>query len=90
MNAWRSRAGECDSQIRRHASNTEAKRRGTNSASETWQVPGQSIGVWNPHKVPWPQDAVSTEQMERYYQTVAPFMLPQRSAFPKVQQPLVW
>jgi len=47
-----------------------------NSASETWQVAGQWIGVSNPHKLLWPEDAVSKEQMLRYYQTVAPFMLP--------------
>ena len=47
-----------------------------NSACETWQVAGQSIGVSNPHKLLPQEDAVSKEQMLRYHQTVAPFMLP--------------
>jgi bifunctional non-homologous end joining protein LigD len=47
-----------------------------NSASQTWEVAGHTIVVSNLTKLLWPQDGVSKEQMLRYYEKVAPFMMP--------------
>jgi bifunctional non-homologous end joining protein LigD len=45
-------------------------------ASQAWKVAGRSIAVSHPAKVLWPDQGISKEQMLRYCETVAPFMLP--------------
>nr|MBC7243758.1 DNA polymerase domain-containing protein [Chloroflexota bacterium] len=44
--------------------------------SETWQVDGRALVVSNLRKVFWPEDCLTKEDMLRYYQAVAPTMLP--------------
>jgi bifunctional non-homologous end joining protein LigD len=45
------------------------------STSQTWDLAGRSVVVSHPTKVLWPEDYLTKEQMLRYYERVAPFLL---------------
>jgi len=47
-----------------------------NALSETWQMSGRSVPVSNLDKPFWPEDGLTKGDMLRYYQAVAPTMLP--------------
>ncbi len=46
------------------------------SPSETWEIAGRSLLVSRPDKVLWPAAGLTKGQMLRYYETVAPYLLP--------------
>jgi bifunctional non-homologous end joining protein LigD len=57
-------------------SSGSASRREAPAAAEEWQVGGRTVPVSNLDKVYWPEDGYTKGDMLRYYQAVAPVMLP--------------
>jgi bifunctional non-homologous end joining protein LigD len=47
-----------------------------NSVTGAWQIEGRSVSVSNLDKVLWPEDGFTKEDMLRYYEAIAPTMLP--------------